>query len=99
MNQQDMISHAWALSEAVEHAVAEGDWTRAAELAEIRSPLLMALHGDQPADALVTIGRIQASIALVMEAAQSAQAALVESHYKYVNQASAASLYHQAAYL
>ncbi len=41
MSQQDLIAHAWALSEAIETAAADNDWPRAAELTNTRSPLLI----------------------------------------------------------
>jgi len=63
MNQQELIAQAWALTEAIENAAADNDWPRAAELTQTRSPLLMGLQADQPADAMVIIRRIQASIA------------------------------------
>ncbi|WP_213780471.1 flagellar protein FliT [Caballeronia sp. dw_276] len=97
MNQQELIAQAWALTEAIESAAANNDWPRAAELSLARSPLLMGLQADQPADSMVTIRRIQASIAAMMNVATSAETALMKSHRQALNQASAAGRYQQAA--
>ncbi|KMY86583.1 hypothetical protein BUMB_03510c [Candidatus Paraburkholderia calva] len=100
MNQQEMIQHAWALTEAIEAAAAAaGDWTRAAELTQARSPMLMSLEADQPADSLQTIHRIQASIEAMMNRAQSAQALLSTAYRKSMQQAQAAKQYQKAAWL
>ncbi|CEJ96459.1 Adenosylhomocysteinase (EC 3.3.1.1) [Caballeronia glathei] len=99
MNQQDAIQQAWSLTEAIEAAAAAGDWPRAAHLAEARSPYLMSLEADQDAYALATIRRIQSSTASMMQAAQTAQAALVANHRRSMDQANAAGLYQQAARL
>jgi len=99
MNQQELIAQAWALTEAIEIAAADNDWPRAAELTQTRSPLLMGLQADQPADAMVIIRRIQASIATIMNVATSAETALMRNHRQAMNQASAASRYQQAARL
>lgn len=97
MTQQDLISEAWNLTEAIESAAASNDWARAAELTETRSPLLMALGGEQSADALATIRKIQASMDAVRQQAEAAQHALVSRHRQSMDQANAASQYQQAA--
>lgn len=97
MNQQELIAQAWALTEAIESAAADNDWARAAELTNARSPLLMALQGDQPAESLLTVRRIQASIAAVMEVATSAETTLMRSYRQSIEQARSASRYQQAA--
>ncbi len=99
MNQQEMIQHAWALTEAIEAAAQAGDWTRAAELTQARSPLLMSLEADQPAESLATIRRIQASIEAMMSRAQAAQTMLSTAYRKSMDQAQAASRYQKAAWL
>jgi flagellar protein FliT len=97
MNQQELIAQAWALTEAIESAAADNDWPRAAELTHTRSPLLMGLQADQPADAMVTIRRIQASIAAIMNVATSAETTLMRNHRQALAQADAAGRYQQAA--
>jgi flagellar protein FliT len=99
MNQQEMIQHAWALTEAIEAAADQQDWTRAAELTQARSPLLMALEADQPADSLAIIRRIQTSIEAMMGRAQAAQALLSNAYRKSMDGARAAGQYQKAAYL
>ncbi|MGV7242594.1 flagellar protein FliT [Caballeronia sp. M23-90] len=99
MNQQELIAQAWALTEAIENAAADNDWPRAAELTQTRSPLLMGLQADQPADAMVIIRRIQASIATIMNVAASAETTLMRNHRQAMNKANAVSRYQQAAML
>lgn len=97
MNQQEAIAQAWALTEAIERAAAENDWRRAAELSHARSPLLMSLQADQPDDAMVTIRRIQASIATITDVATRAETNLMRNYRQALNHANAAGQYQQAA--
>lgn len=97
MNQQRLIEDAWALTEAIELAVGKEDWEHAAGLAEARSPMLMSLQADQPAEALAVIRKIQASIDAVASRAQEAQATLAATYRRSMDGANAASRYHQAA--
>ncbi|KXV15696.1 hypothetical protein CR51_02525 [Caballeronia megalochromosomata] len=97
MNQNELIQNAWALTEAIDEAVSQEDWTRAAELAQARAPLVMALQAEQPAEALAVIRKIQASIEAVATRAQSAQSALSTTYRRSMDGAKAASRYHQAA--
>ncbi|SAL25638.1 Flagellar protein FliT [Caballeronia peredens] len=97
MNQHDLIQDAWSLTEAIERAVSHEDWARAAELADARAPLVMALQAEQPADALEIIRKIQASMDAVAARAQDAQATLAATYRRSMEGAKAASRYHQAA--
>jgi flagellar protein FliT len=97
MDQQELIAQAWGLTQAIESAAADNDWPRAAELSNARSPLLMALQGEQSDDAMVVIRRIQASIAAVMDVATSAETVLMKNYRQSIEQARAASRYQQAA--
>ncbi|SPB17508.1 hypothetical protein NOV72_04711 [Caballeronia novacaledonica] len=97
MNQQEVIENAWSLSEAIEEAVSNGDWARAAELDEARAPFVMALQGEQTADALAIIRKIQASIQSVAARVQTAQTTLAATYRRSMDGAKAASRYHQAA--
>jgi flagellar protein FliT len=99
MNQQEMIQHAWALTEAIEAAAADQDWARAVELSRVRSPLLMSIEADQPAESLAVIRRIQSSIEAMMSRAQAAQALLSTAYRKSMDGARAAGQYQKAAYL
>ncbi|VXC63727.1 conserved hypothetical protein [Burkholderia sp. 8Y] len=97
MNQQELIENAWSLTEAIEAAVNNGDWARAAEIDAKRAPLVMALQADQPADALAVIRKIQASIDAVTARARTAQTTLAAAYRRSMDGAKAASRYQQAA--
>ncbi|WP_250517723.1 flagellar protein FliT [Caballeronia sp. INDeC2] len=99
MNQQELIQNAWTLTEAIEAAVGKEDWAQAAELDEARAPLVMSLQADQPADALIVIRKIQASMDAVAARARDAQTALSATYRRSMDGAKAASQYHQAARL
>ena len=97
MDQYELIQRAWALTEAIEAAASTEDWERAAEITEARSSLLMRLHGEQSAESIAIIRRIQASIESMMGRAQAAQAMLSATYRRSMERAKAASRYHQAA--
>ncbi|WP_044041856.1 hypothetical protein [Caballeronia insecticola] len=97
MNQHDLIQNAWSLTEAIEEAVGQEDWARAAELADVRAPLVMAIQAEQPAAALEIIRKIQASIDAVAARARDAQTSLATTYRRSMEGAQAASRYHQAA--
>lgn len=97
MNQQEVIQHAWALTEAIEVAVKEENWPRAAELTEARAPILMSIEADQPPESLATIRRIQASIESIMGRAEAARAMLSTAYRRSMDQARNAGRYQQAA--
>jgi flagellar protein FliT len=98
-HQHEMIEQAWTLTQAIEEAAAASDWPRAAELSEVRSPLLMGLQAEQPAEALGMIREIQASMAAVTEAARIAQEGLATGYRRALDGANAASRYQAAARL
>jgi flagellar protein FliT len=97
MNQHELIQEAWSLTEAIEAAVGNEDWARAAELTEARAPLVMALRAEQPAESLAVIRKIQASIDAVASRAQAAQTALSANYRRSMDGAKAAGRYQQAA--
>jgi len=97
MNQNELIQNAWALTEAIDEAVGKDDWAHAAELAQARAPLVMALQAEQPAEALIVIRKIQASIDAVAARAHMAQTTLSETYRRSMDGAKAASRYQQAA--
>jgi flagellar protein FliT len=97
MNQQELIQRAWALTEQIEAAVSEQDWTRAAELAQARAPLVMSLQADQPVEALEIIRKIQASIGAITARVQDAQTTLAATYRRSMDGAKAAGRYQQMA--
>ena len=97
MDQQRLIEDVWALTEAIEIAVGKEDWEHAAGLVEARSPMLMSIRAEQPAQALAVIRKIQASIDAVAARAQDAQATLSVTYRFSMDGVKAASRYHQAA--
>ncbi|EKS68986.1 hypothetical protein BURK_028190 [Burkholderia sp. SJ98] len=97
MNQNELIENAWALTEAIEEAVSQSDWARAAELDSARAPLVMSLRADQPVEAVALIRQIQASIDAVAARAKDAQATLSATYRRAMEGAKAAGRYHQAA--
>ncbi|SAK91834.1 flagellar protein FliT [Caballeronia ptereochthonis] len=97
MNQKRLIQDAWTLTEAIELAVGKEDWEHAASLAEARSPMLMSLQADQPAEALVVIRKIQASINAVASRARAEQVNLSATYCQSMENAKAASQYQQMA--
>jgi flagellar protein FliT len=99
MDQRELVQHAWALTEAIEAAAEAQDWTRAAELAQARSPLVMAFEADQPEESITTIRRIQASMESMMGRTEAAQAMLALAYRKSMDQTQAAKRYQNAAWL
>jgi flagellar protein FliT len=97
MDQQRLIEDVWALTEAIEIAVGKEDWEHAAGLVEARSPMLMSIRAEQPAEALTVIRKIQASIDAVAARAHTAQMALATTYRRSMDGAKAASQYHRAA--
>jgi hypothetical protein len=97
VNQHEAIQNAWALTGAIEEAVNQNDWARAAELDAARAPLVMSLPADQPAEALAVIRQIQASMDAVAARAKDAQAVLSTMYRRSMDGAKAVSRYHQAA--
>ncbi|MDR5778219.1 flagellar protein FliT [Caballeronia sp. LZ065] len=97
MNQHELIQEAWSLTEAIETAVGNEDWARAAELTQARAPLVMAMRAEQPVESLAVIRRIQASMDAVASRAQMAQTALAANYRRSMDGAKAASRYQQAA--
>ncbi|KMZ12792.1 hypothetical protein BHUM_03254c [Candidatus Burkholderia humilis] len=100
MDQRELVQHAWALTEAIEAAADAQDWTRAAELTQARSPLVMAFEAaQQTEESLVTIRRIQASMESMMGGTEAAQAMLAMAYRKSMDQTQAARRYQNAAWL
>ncbi|MEM5400572.1 flagellar protein FliT [Paraburkholderia unamae] len=67
------IDRIWQITKDIEQAAAVGEWEKAAELANERSPLLMSLSAKQTGAALDVLKQIHAIDTRVAAAAQSAQ--------------------------
>ncbi|HEV3430260.1 MAG TPA: flagellar protein FliT [Paraburkholderia sp.] len=87
----------WQFSKAIEQAAAVGEWERAAQLADDRSPLLMSLGASQPPSVIMQLKEVQAIDARVAEAAQLAQRALGAEYQASMRAARNVSQYHRIA--
>lgn len=88
------LSRAYELTQAMNAAAVAGDWVRAAELADERSPLLMSLGADQTPDALATIRAIQALTADITRIAQQGRDVLADDLNASMRRVEAVSFYH-----
>lgn len=70
------IDRIWQITKDIEQAAAVGEWEKAAELANERSPLLMSLSAKQTGAALDVLKQVRAIDARVAAAAESAQSTL-----------------------
>src|SRR5258707_735708 len=95
----DSLDRALGLTEAIEAAVSQGDWLRAAALAEERSPLLMSLQPEQTPEAIETIRRIQRIDAVVTEQARTGQDRLAAQHNVAIQRIESVSMYHTTGML
>jgi flagellar protein FliT len=95
----DTLNRALGLSQAIETAVAEGDWVRASALAEERSPLLMSLSPTQTPQALEKIRAIQRIDASVSEHARNGRDDLAARHSGALKRIESVSLYHRTGML
>lgn len=76
MNASTRMEQIWQLTKAIEQAAAVGEWERAAQIADERSPLLMSLGAQQPPAVVAQIREILAIDAHIARTAQSAQTTL-----------------------
>ncbi|MFM0053760.1 flagellar protein FliT [Caballeronia grimmiae] len=97
MDQIDLLSRVWTLTEAIEHAAAIADWPTAASLAEQRSPLLMSVSGCQSSDAMAVINRIRATDAVIMANAELTRRELQAEFQEALRYSNAAHQYQQVA--
>ncbi|MGF6808722.1 flagellar protein FliT [Paraburkholderia sp. Clong3] len=67
------IERIWQITKDLELAVAVGEWERAAQLADERSPLLTALGAPQPQEVIVRLKEIHEIDSRIVEAAHVAQ--------------------------
>jgi hypothetical protein len=91
----DVLKRAHGLTQAIESAIAEGDWVRASSLAQERSPLLMGLQADQTPEALAIIREIQRIDAAIAQQAHAGQERLVAQQSQSMYKISATSMYHK----
>jgi flagellar protein FliT len=89
----ESLSRAYELTQAIHSAVAEGDWPRAAELAEVRSPLLMSLTAVQSPEALAMIRAIQGLDAGIERTAHDGREAMASRQNDAMKRIAAANLY------
>jgi flagellar protein FliT len=80
------IDRIWQITKSIEQAAAVGEWEKAAELANERSPLLMSLSAQQTGAALDVLKQVHAINLRVTDEAQSAQNAL-SAEYRAAMQA------------
>ncbi|QTD89682.1 flagellar protein FliT [Burkholderia anthina] len=99
MEQHELIARLNALTDGIEHAASMADWTQAARLAEIRSPLLMTMTANQPPEGLAAIRRIQASNERIFAEAHLAQRELADEYHAAMGRVQAVNEYHHMARL
>lgn len=80
------IDRIWQITKDIEQAAATGEWEKAAELANERSPLLMSLPAQQTGAALDVLRQIHAIDTRIAAEAESAQSAL-SAEYRSAMQA------------
>lgn len=99
MEQAVLVEKIVALTGEIEHATAIGDWIEAARLAEIRSPLLMSLSGQQTPAALDAIRSVMTRDSAIVADAQHSQSELQSEFNEAMRRSKAVGLYHQTARL
>ncbi|MBB5446086.1 MULTISPECIES: flagellar protein FliT [unclassified Paraburkholderia] len=67
------IERIWQMTKDLELAAAVGDWERAAQLADERSPLLTALGAQPPQEVMARLREIHEIDSRIFEAARVAQ--------------------------
>ncbi|WP_144111433.1 flagellar protein FliT [Paraburkholderia sp. BCC1886] len=86
-----------ALSEAIEHAARQSDWTEAARLTQQRSPLLMSLSADADEATRAVVQRVRQIDAAVLALAAEGKSELEAGYFKAMHRASVTSEYHRVA--
>ena len=80
------IDRIWQITKDIEQAAAVGEWEKAAELANERSPLLMSLSAKQTGAVLEVLKQVHAIDARIAAVAMSAQSTL-SAEYRSAMQA------------
>jgi flagellar protein FliT len=80
------IDRIWQITKDIEQAAAVGEWEKAAELANVRSPLVMSLSAKQTGAALDVLKQVHSINTRIAAEAASAQSAL-SAEYRAAMQA------------
>ena len=91
------IDRIWQITKDIEQAAAVGEWEKAAELANERSPLLMSLSAKQTGAALDVLKQVHAIDARVAAVAESAQNTLSAEYRSAMQATRNVNLYQRVA--
>jgi hypothetical protein len=91
------IDRIWQITKDIEQAAAVGEWEKAAELANERSPLLMSLSAKQTGAALEVLKQVHAIDARIAAVAMSAQSTLSAEYRSAMQATRNANLYQRVA--
>ncbi|CAN7155052.1 flagellar protein FliT [Trinickia sp. LjRoot230] len=91
----ESLSRAYELTRTLVAAVEAGDWQFASDLADERSPLIMALEATQTDEALATIRAIQAMDATITLQARDIHEAMA-NEFNHANQKISAASFYQS---
>ncbi|RZF28046.1 flagellar protein FliT [Paraburkholderia sp. UYCP14C] len=87
------------LTKDIELATAVGDWPRAADLASERSPLVMSLAAQQPAESIDKLKALLALDRMILGYAETAQSELATEYTRAMRAVRVASQYERVAHL
>ncbi len=93
------LARAYELTRSIAAAADRDDWETVSQLVDERSPLIMALHPEQTAEALATIHEIQRIDATVMQRANGAHEALTRGFSEAQQRVTAAQFYQKTGLL
>lgn len=99
MDQPRLVERVYELTLAVGHAASLADWQEASRLAEVRSPLLMAIRAQQTAASLELIRRIQSLDNALMRDAKASREEMETEYHAAMQRSRSASQYHRMALL
>ena len=91
------IDRIWQITKDIEQAAAVGEWEKAAELANERSPLLMSLSAKQTGAALEVLKQVHAIDARIAAVAMSAQSTLSAEYRSAMQATRNVNLYQRVA--
>jgi flagellar protein FliT len=97
--QTGLVEKVLGLTQEIAFAASLYDWSRAAGLAEERSPLLMSIGAGQTPAALELIRRIQTLDATLLDNARQSRDELEAEYRSAINSSKAVRQYHQMAQL
>ncbi|MEA3118520.1 MAG: flagellar protein FliT [Paraburkholderia sp.] len=93
------LARAYELTCSIAVAADQDDWQIVSQLVDERSPLIMALGPEQPAQALAAIREIQRIDAAVMQRANGAREALARTFSEAQQRVTAAQFYQKTGLL